>query len=115
MEEIINTVSIKNDYEFKRIYKKGRSFVNASLVVYILKNNLPYNRVGITTSRKIGNAISRNRARRVIREAYRQIENELSLGYDFIFVARTRTCTIKMQHLASIMRDIMCSADVIKK
>ena len=59
---IIETVSIKKNYEFKRIYKKGHSFVNSVIVIYILKNKCGENRIGVTTSRKIGKAVMRNRA-----------------------------------------------------
>ena len=114
MEDIIKTFSIKNDYEFRRIYKRGRSFVNAALVIYILKNKKNMNRVGITTSRKIGNAVARNRARRIIREAYRQYEEKLPVGYDFIFVARTRTCQIKTQNVAKVMGGIFVSAKLLE-
>ena len=111
---LINTVSIKKNYEFKRIYKKGRSFVNPAIVVYIFKNNKGINRIGITTSRKIGKAVSRNRARRIIREAYRQVEKELPVGYDFVFVARSRTCLLKQQDIFRALSGIFVSAKLVK-
>ena len=52
-------------------------------------------RVGITTSKKIGNAVQRNRARRVIREAFRPLAPEVHTGYDLVFVARGRTPFVK--------------------
>lgn len=115
MEAIINTVSIKNDYEFRRVYKKGRSYVNHLIVVYVMKNRLGFNRVGITTSRKIGIAVERNRARRVIREAYRQIEDKLPKGFDFVFVARTRTCSVKTQDVLRALQGIFNSAKLLDK
>jgi ribonuclease P protein component len=113
MEVVIKTLSIKNDYEFRRVYKRGRSFVNTALVIYILKNRCGINRVGITTSRKIGNAVERNRARRIIREAYWQIEDKLPVGYDFVFVARTRTRSLKTQSLLRVMSGIFVSAKLL--
>lgn len=94
---IINTVTIKKNFEFRRIYKKGRSFVSPLIVVYVLKNKKGFNRIGITTSKKIGKAFMRNRARRIIREAFRSYEVKLQKGYDLVFVARTKTCLAKEQ------------------
>lgn len=115
MEEEIKTQAIKNDYEYRRIYKKGKAFVNPAVVIYILKNKKKINRIGITTSRKIGNAVKRNRDRRIIREAYRQLEAELALGYDMIFVARGKTNSLKTQDLLRVMRGIFVSAKLIEK
>ena len=67
----------------------------ASLVLYVLKNRQRVLRVGITTSKKIGNAVQRNRARRVIREAFRPLAPEVHTGYDLVFVARGRTPFVK--------------------
>lgn len=114
MEVIINTLTIKNDYEFRRVYKKGKSFVYAALIIYILKNNKEINRYGITTSKKIGNAVSRNRARRIIRAAFSQYEDRLQVGYDFVFVARSRTCSLKTQNLAALMDKTFSSANIFK-
>lgn len=110
---IINTVSIKKNYEFKRIYKKGRSFVNSAIVVYILKNRCGFNRIGITTSRKIGIAVKRNRARRLIHESFRQLEDKIPSGYDIVFVARTRTCLLKEQDVFRAINGIFVSAKLI--
>ena len=82
------TVKIKNNCDFRRIYGKGKSFQGPALVSYVMKNRAGICRVGITTSKKIGNAVERNRARRVIRAAYSMIEDKVSGNYDIVFVAR---------------------------
>lgn len=60
-------------------------------MTYVRKNRLGIIRVGITTSKKIGNAVMRNRSRRVIREAFRELSPRVSAGYDLVFVARGKT------------------------
>ena len=89
--------------EFKRLYGRGKSSVHPILVTYRMKNRLGCNRIGITAGKKVGNAVSRNRARRLIREAYRQLEPQLPVGWDLVFVARTRTTLCKMDAVKAAM------------
>ena len=85
-----HTVALKQNHEFRRLYNKGKSAVSPYFAVYCRKTGRPVNRLGITTSVKLGNAVKRNRARRRIRELYRTHEGELLPGYDIVIVARTR-------------------------
>ena len=104
---------IKNDFEFRRAYNKGKSFVSPVLVVYCLKRRQPCIRVGITTGKKVGNAVRRSRARRVIREAYRHLIPQDAAGWDIIFVARTRTALVKEQAVEESMKLLLENAGVI--
>lgn len=88
MEEYI---TLKKNNEFRKIYFKGKSFVSSTIVVYVLKNRKNSSRYGITTSKKIGCAVKRNRARRIIKQAFLEISEKVKQGYDFIFVARGKT------------------------
>jgi ribonuclease P protein component len=83
------TTSIKKNYEFVRIYKKGKFFVGKYIVIYVMKNNFGSNRLGITVNKKIGKSVRRNRAKRLIRESYRFYEEFIPAGLDIIFVARS--------------------------
>lgn len=87
--------SLCKNHEFRRAYAKGKSYVSPVVVAYVLKNRCRAVRVGITTSKKVGNAVQRNRARRVIREAFREIFPQVRRGYDIVFVARGRTPFVK--------------------
>lgn len=84
-------VTLNRNKDFIRAYSKGKSFVSPVLVIYVIKNRKKVARIGITASKKIGNAVQRNRARRLIRESVRKIYPNLSTDFDFVFVARKKT------------------------
>lgn len=106
--------SLKENYEFRRAYSKGKSFVSPSLVTYCVKKKYGSVRVGITTGKKIGCAVERNRARRVIRAAFREIENDIHGNWDIVFVARTKTPHDKMQIVLEQMKDHLKKAGLIQ-
>lgn len=87
------------------MYRRA-SKVSPVLVTYCTKNRLGYSRIGITTGKKVGNAVRRNRARRLIKEAYRQLIPSLrtDCGWDIVFVARGRTPHSSMQEVQQHMK-----------
>ena len=91
--------TLKENYEFRRVYQRGASSVSGSMVVYCRKNKLGRNRLGITASTKIGGAVTRNRARRRLREVYRLNGDKLQKGWDVILVARGRTVSCSWKEL----------------
>ncbi len=99
----MNSAVLKENKDFRRLYYRGKSFADGNLVTYAAKNGRGCCRIGITTSKKIGGAVQRNRARRVIRAAYRELESQISGSYDFVFVARSRTTGVKMQTVRKSM------------
>ncbi|MDR1408799.1 MAG: ribonuclease P protein component [Oscillospiraceae bacterium] len=97
------TINVNAD--FRRAYGRGKSKADAILVSYALRTRHPVARYGITTSKKIGSAVERNRCRRVIRAAYMQLLPELPrAGWDFVFVARGRTKDVKSTEILRSMR-----------
>lgn len=88
-------VPICRNNDFRRIYARGKSYVSPLVVVYALKNRTKNVRVGITTSKKVGNAVQRNRSRRVIREAFRTLAPRVRPGFDLVLVARGKTPYVK--------------------
>jgi ribonuclease P protein component len=92
-----HTLSIRENYLFRRLYRIGKSSVTPYFAVYAKKNRLGYNRLGITATKKIGCAVERNRARRVITEAYRLLEDRLPKSFDYVIAARRKAVFVKMQ------------------
>lgn len=104
---------IKENRDFRRAYKKGKSFVCPYIAVYVNKNRSKNVRLGITAGKKIGNAVCRNRAKRVIFAAFRSFAGEITPGYDFVIVARTRILSVKSTDVALSLKKILHSAGVL--
>lgn len=96
--------TLKLNKDFRRLYYRGKTAASDSVVTYAMKNRAQSCKVGITTSKKIGNAVQRNRSRRVIRAAFSQLEGSINGGWDFVFVARSRTSKVKMQVVLEEMK-----------
>lgn len=79
---------LRKDKDFSAIYRRGKSVGDRYLVLFYRPNNLTYNRTGFLASKKVGNSVKRNRAKRLMKESFRKIEAYLPTGYDFIIIAR---------------------------
>ena len=79
---------LRNKEDFSSIYKKGKSIPDRYVVVFYKKNDLHYSRISFLASKKVGNSVQRNRARRLMRESYRHICSRIKEGYDIILIAR---------------------------
>ena len=80
--------SLKKNSDFQKVYKEGKSKANKYLVMYVLKNDLSMNRLGIQVSKKVGNSVVRHRLTRLIRESYRLNANMFNSGLDIVIIAR---------------------------
>ena len=95
------TTALKKNYEFRRLYTKGKSAATGNIVVYCRKSRCPGNRLGLTVGTKVGKAVVRNRVRRRLREIYRTNEHRLADGYDVVIVGRARSRDAKYGVLES--------------
>lgn len=79
---------LRRPADFKRVYDRRRSVSDSWLIVYACENELPYLRLGLSVSRKNGNAVHRNRMRRLYREAFRLARSQLPTGLDLVLIPR---------------------------
>lgn len=98
---------ITKNREYQAVFANGRSVATRGLVLYIVKNGLVENRTGFIASKKTGNAVIRNRVRRLLREAYRNNANELAQGYDLVFIARPQAATFDFTQAATEMKRVL--------
>lgn len=101
---MLYTIKLNKNKDFVRLYTKGAFVSGGICTVYYRKNGTDKNRFGITTGKKIGNAVSRSRARRVIRQAYRETEVEFPKGFDIVVTARTGSTACKSYHIVKFFK-----------
>jgi ribonuclease P protein component len=106
-------ITLKLNSDFRRVYARGKSVASNALVIYYLKNRTGKARVGITTSRKIGNAVERNRSRRIIKEGLRRVMPRIKTGYDYVLVARSKTKHLKSTDISSVLLSLLSNEGLI--
>ncbi len=106
--------TLKLNSDFRRTYGRGKSVAASALVTYALRTKNNSVRVGITTGKKLGSAVERNRCRRIIRAAYREMADKCTGSWDIVFVARHRTVALKSTDIQTVMRAQLEALGVIK-
>ncbi|MFC4619710.1 ribonuclease P protein component [Camelliibacillus cellulosilyticus] len=107
--------SLKKNKDFQTVFKKGHSAANRQFVVYVLKQEgQPYVRVGLSVSKKIGNAVTRNRIKRYIREGVRSVENRFIPGIDCVIIARKPTVDMSYFDTLNSLKHALKRAGILK-
>ncbi len=105
---------LKRNGDFRRIYGRGTSHVDSAFVAYALKNRSGDIRLGLTVSKKLGGAVARNRAKRVLTAAFRECVPDIKTGYDFVLAARTKILSVKSTEVGAALRKFLLDAELIK-
>lgn len=113
---------VRKNTEFRLVYRRGKSYANKLLVLYVFNNKKnideekqPYNKVGISVSKKVGNSVVRSRSKRLIYESYRLNVQDIKSGYDFIFVARSAINEKKYGDVEAAMLNLFKKAGIYLK
>lgn len=107
---------IKKNEEFQLVYKQGKSFANRQFVIYLLKKPDQENfRIGLSVSKQIGSAVVRNRVKRLIRETFLHLKEDLPSGYDFVIIARKPAAAMNFHEVKKSIIHILKLAKLLPK
>ena len=119
--KLMEYTSLTKSFEFSRAYRRGKAFVHPWLVTYVFKRKSGGLRIGVTASKKTGNAVARNRARRVVKAAIQRcfLQNVAETGfsgvsYDIVFVVRGATALKKSYEIKAVMKNHLIEAGVLQ-
>ena len=98
--------------DFKRVRRKGKSYAHPLLVLIAIENQLPITRVGVAAGKSVGNAVKRNRAKRLIRAAARELYSEIPSGYDLVLIARAPIIQVKMPIVRTALEQLLKRASL---
>ena len=107
---------IKQDKDFQKVFKKGKSFANRQFVVYCLKQDQQEAfRIGLSVSKKVGNAVTRVRVKRYIRQAFLELKDEVRQDMDYVIIARHSAATLSFLETKESLQHVLRIAKVMKK
>ena len=111
------TIMLKKNYEFKAVLTKGKFFREKEIEIVILKNNKKRNFLGIAIGTKNGKAFQRNRAKRIIRECYKILENQIIDGYSIVILMNKKFDieNITFLEIFEEMKKMFNDAKILKK
>lgn len=111
---------LRKNSEFQQVYRRGRSFANNLLVLYVFKNrknflnNEPYSKLGISVSKKVGKSVVRSRVKRLISESYRLNKDHFIKGYDFAIIARVSSHDKSYEEMEKALKHVFKKAGMFK-
>jgi len=101
--------------DFEQLYESGRRWNHPLLLLIVCQNNLPISRFAFSASKRVGNAVARNRAKRLLREAVRHHLTTISSGWDCLFVARSATVQAAFSEVEEAVVQLLNRANVMER
>lgn len=106
---------LRKNMEFKKVYKSGKNYWNRNLIVYVRRNGTDKTRIGISITKRVGNAVVRNKLKRRIREVSRVYLPNLRKGYDLIFIPKKNAVDLSFAELESAIMHIYRISGITEK
>lgn len=106
---------LRRKKDFSSLYNKGKSVGERYVVLFYKKNNLSYTRTAFLASKKVGNSVIRNRARRLMKQSYKELEKNLTPGYDLIIIARNTINNLKCADVKKSIEAALLKSKIMKK
>ena len=115
MYELPKSSIIRNKFEFNRVYSKGRSYVNQMMIIHVVNSDNVKGKVGFAVGKKIGNAVVRNRIKRLMREAYRIGQHSINQNISMILIARKPLIEAKSYFVQKSFMELCKKAKILKR
>lgn len=105
---------LKKDKDFKKVYKKRKTFGNRNFTLYIRRNGLDHSRMGFSINKKVGKAVVRNKIKRRLRALYGEVFPRLAIGYDMVIVVKDNVADLNFKETASAFHHLMRVSKMVK-
>ena len=115
MYELSKKNIIRNKIDFNKVYCNGHSYANYSLVIHVIKSTDIKGKVGFAVGKKLGNAVVRNRIKRLLREAYRLCQHDIVQNVSIIVIARKTLINAKSYVVTKDFKNLCCKAKILKR
>jgi ribonuclease P protein component len=101
--------------DFKRVRHKGKSYAHPLLVLIEINNQETLTKIGVTAGKSVGNAVKRNRAKRLIRAAAWSLYPQMRSGRDIVLIARKPIIQVKMPLVRDALHQLLRRADLLNE
>ena len=98
---------IRKTSEFESVYQSGKSYANKYYVIYMSKNDLGINRLGVSVSKKVGNSVVRHRIKRLVKESIRLHEEMFNSGLNIVVIVRKGAEVISYKEVTDALIHLM--------
>jgi ribonuclease P protein component len=112
-ENVKREFRLRKSSDFKRVWRFGKSHAHPLMVLIVMKNQEEDSRVAVAAGRSVGKAVQRNRAKRVLREAFRPIFPHIETGWDIVIVARNPLSEASFQNVQSELLNLLQKANLL--
>ena len=110
---VSKSLRLRSTGQFQKVFAARCSASDGTLILFAVSNELPHCRLGLSVSKKIGNAVVRNRWKRLIREAFRKSQSELPGGLDFVVIPQRNVDVRTVKHLEQSLKNL--TAKIVKR
>ena len=115
MYELPKDIILRDKQEFNRVYTKGSSYMNKWLVIHVMHSSNTKGKVGFTVGKKIGNAVTRNRIKRLMREVYRIHQHKILPEVSIILIGRQSLINANFNNIIKAFIDVCKKAKILKR
>lgn len=106
---------IKKNLEFQNVFRQGKSFANRQLVIYYIeRQEQEHFRIGLSVGKKIGNAVTRNRIKRHLRQAFQELQDDIKNNYDIVIIARQPTKDLGFHEMKKSVSHLLYKQHLLK-